>query len=84
MIRSRHVAVIDNGKTNAKLALVVTSDLSEFAVVTRPNVVLPGPPRPLFDLEGRWQFLLGALAVFRRVHRHLGHIDVDRRQACNA
>ena len=47
-----HVAVIDIGKTNAKLALVDGNTLAEIAVVTRPNKVLPGPPWPHFDLEG--------------------------------
>ncbi len=64
----RHVAVIDIGKTNAKLALVDLADLSEIAVVTRPNKVLPGPPWPHFDLEGHWAFLLTALAAFHRDH----------------
>ena len=44
-----HVAVIDIGKTNAKLALVDVSDLSEIAVITRPNRVVSGPPWPHFD-----------------------------------
>lgn len=47
-----HVAVIDIGKTNAKLALVSLSDLSELAVITRPNTVLPGPSYPHFDVDG--------------------------------
>ena len=61
---SGHVAVIDIGKTNAKLALVRRSDLSEVAVITRSNTVLPGPPYPHFDVEGHWQFLLDGLASF--------------------
>ncbi|MCV3273360.1 FGGY-family carbohydrate kinase [Roseobacter sinensis] len=61
-----HVAVIDIGKTNAKLALVDTSDLSEIAVVTRPNTVLAGPPYPHFDVETIWAFLLDALAQFHK------------------
>lgn len=64
-----HVAVIDIGKTNAKLALVDMADLSEIAVVTRPNAVHPGPPWPHFDVEGHWEFLLDALARFHRDHR---------------
>ena len=50
---TRHVAVIDIGKTNAKLALVDLETLSEIAVVTRPNEILPGPPWPHFDTEGK-------------------------------
>ena len=64
----RHIAVIDIGKTNAKLALVRLSDLSEIAVMTRPNRVLPGPPYPHFDVSGHWAFLLDGLAQFHAEH----------------
>ena len=64
-----HVAVIDIGKTNAKLALVDLATGSEIAVVTRPNTVRPGPPYPHFDLEGHWTFLLDGLARFHAAHR---------------
>ncbi len=67
-MKSVHVAVIDIGKTNAKLALVDTSDLSEIAVITRPNTVLEGPPYPHFDVETIWAFLLNALAKFHEQH----------------
>ncbi len=63
-----HVAVIDIGKTNAKLALVDMADLSEIAVRTRPNTVRPGPPWPHFDLEGHWDFLIAGLAEMHRSH----------------
>lgn len=63
-----HIAVIDIGKTNAKLALVDGATLSEIAVVTRPNRPLPGPPWPHVDLEGHWQFFLTHLAAFHDVH----------------
>jgi len=63
-----HIAVIDIGKTNAKLALVRLSDLSEIAVVTRPNTPLDGPPYPHFDVEGHWNFLLDGLARFHAEH----------------
>jgi sugar (pentulose or hexulose) kinase len=64
----RKVAVIDVGKTNAKLALVEEGSLRELAVVTRPNTVLPGPPYPHFDLAGHWAFFLHHLAAFHRDH----------------
>ena len=64
----RHVAVIDIGKTNAKLALVDAADLSEIAVVTRPNVVIAGPPYPHFDVDAIWAFLLDALGHFHARH----------------
>lgn len=63
-----HVAVIDIGKTNAKLALVDRATLAEIAVVTRPNTVLPGPPWPHFDLDGHWDFLLEGLRAFHTTH----------------
>ena len=66
MTHAQHIAVIDIGKTNAKLALVDLNTLSEIAVVTRPNTVLPGPPWPHFDTEGHWDFLLDALTRFGR------------------
>lgn len=63
-----HIAVIDIGKTNAKLALVDGETLAEIAVVTRPNRTLPGPPWPHFDLEGHWRFFLAHLAEFHARH----------------
>ncbi|MBR9765350.1 MAG: carbohydrate kinase [Rhodobacteraceae bacterium] len=68
MRTARHVAVIDVGKTNAKLALVDTLALEEIAVVTRPNTVRPGPPYPHFDLEGHWEFFLTHLRAFHESH----------------
>ena len=64
----RHVAVIDIGKTNVKLALVRVSDLSEVATSPRPNTVLPGPPYPHFDVDGHWAFILDGLARFQGEH----------------
>ncbi|MDQ1901819.1 FGGY-family carbohydrate kinase [Paracoccus sp. WLY502] len=64
-----NVAVIDIGKTNAKLALVNGETLAEIAVVTRPNRPLPGPPWPHADLEGHWRFFLHHLAEFHARHR---------------
>ncbi len=60
-----HIAVIDLGKTNAKLALVQSDTLEEIAVVTRPNKVLTNGPYPHFDLEGHWAFFLDALKDFQ-------------------
>jgi sugar (pentulose or hexulose) kinase len=65
----RHVAVIDIGKTNAKLALVDLETLAEIAVVTRPNIVIDTPPWPHFDTEGHWAFILENLRGFHREHR---------------
>lgn len=64
----RHIAVIDLGKTNAKLALVDLADLSEIAVRTRPNRVLSGPPYPHYDLEGHWEFFCQTLRAFHAAY----------------
>ena len=71
----RHIAVIDVGKTNAKLALVDAESLAEIAVAGRPNTVLPGPPYPHFDVDGHWDFFLNGLAKFHSDHG-IGAISV--------
>ncbi len=78
-----HIAVIDIGKTNAKLALVHRETLDEIAVVTRPNTVRAGPPWPHFDVEGHWAFLLDGLADFHRCHG-IGAISITTHGACAA
>lgn len=59
-----HIAVIDIGKTNAKLALVTADQLEEITVIARPNTVLRSPPWPHFDIDGHWQFLKAGLREF--------------------
>jgi sugar (pentulose or hexulose) kinase len=68
MTGPRHIAVIDIGKTNAKLALVDLDTRSEVAVITRPNTVSPGPPWGHFDTEGHWAFILSGLKKFHKDH----------------
>lgn len=55
------VAVIDIGKTNAKVAIVDTTALTETAVRKIPNAVRRDGPYPHFDIEGQWNFVLAAL-----------------------
>lgn len=64
----QRIAVIDVGKTNAKLALVDLATMAELAVRTRPNTVRPGPPWPHFDLDGHWAFFSEGLRAFHRDH----------------
>ncbi|MFD0979585.1 FGGY-family carbohydrate kinase [Tropicimonas aquimaris] len=64
----RNVAVIDIGKTNAKLALVDMDALAEIDVRTTPNVVHEGPPYPHFDIDRLWAFILEGLAGFHETH----------------
>ncbi|MEL6840433.1 MAG: FGGY-family carbohydrate kinase [Pseudomonadota bacterium] len=78
-----HVAVIDIGKTNAKLALVHRQTQNEIAVVTRPNRVIHAPPWPHFDVDGHWDFLLEGLAAFHASHG-IDVISVTTHGACAA
>jgi sugar (pentulose or hexulose) kinase len=79
----RFIAVIDLGKTNVKLALVDRAAMVEVAVLTRPNVVLPGPPYRHFDTQGQWDFVLDGLAQFQASHG-VGGISVTTHGACAA
>lgn len=68
MARPRHVAVIDIGKTNAKLALVDLEAQAEFAAWRTPNRPRRDGPYPHHDVDATWQFLLDGLAELRRDH----------------
>jgi sugar (pentulose or hexulose) kinase len=59
----RPVAVVDIGKTTAKLALVDPASGATLDARTRPNRVLPGPPYPHADVEGLWEFVVEGLAA---------------------
>ena len=80
---THHVAVIDIGKTNAKLVLVDRENLAEIAVITRPNTVVSGPPWPHFDVAGHWEFLMNGLQSFHAAHR-VDSISVTTHGACAA
>jgi len=60
------VAVLDIGKSNAKLALLDFDSRAMLAIRTRKNAVLPGPPYPHFDVDGIWDWFLEGLAEFSR------------------
>ncbi|TQM94345.1 FGGY-family carbohydrate kinase [Roseinatronobacter monicus] len=77
------IAVIDIGKTNAKLALVDPESLDEIAVLTRPNTVRPGPPWPHFDTEGHWRFLPDGLRALNAQHP-VSAISITTHGACAA
>lgn len=55
------IAVIDIGKTNAKLLVVDPSKGIEEIVARVPNRVLSAVPYPHFDTEGLWRFILEGL-----------------------
>lgn len=58
----RSVAVIDIGKTNAKLARVDLDSFVETSVRKTPNVVLAEPFYPHFDIDSLRRFILKSLA----------------------
>ena len=60
----QRIAVIDIGKTNAKVVLVDAKTGAEIAVRKTANSVLQGPPYPHFDVEALWRFLLASLKDF--------------------
>jgi sugar (pentulose or hexulose) kinase len=64
---SKTVAVLDIGKTNAKLALFDEGRL--LWEKSAPNRILAGPPYPHEDVDGTWTFFLAALREAGRAHR---------------
>ena len=64
-----HVAVIDVGKTNAKVALVDGTSLGEIDSRRRANTVRLGPPYPHYDIDALWHFILDALGDLHAAHR---------------
>ena len=62
----RHVAVIDIGKTNAKVALVDLERLAEIDTRRTPNAVLRDGPYPHFDVDRLWNFILDSLGALNR------------------
>jgi sugar (pentulose or hexulose) kinase len=60
----RTVAVIDIGKTNAKVALV--ADGAESAVRRTPNTVLRDTRYPHYHTERLWQFIVTSLGLLNR------------------
>lgn len=60
------VAVIDIGKTNAKVVLLDGKSGAEIAVRKTPNTVIPAPPYPHYDIEALWSFIQATLAEFAR------------------
>jgi sugar (pentulose or hexulose) kinase len=66
---TRHVAVIDIGKTNAKVALVDLADMREVALRRAANAPVAEPPYPHHDVELLWSFILDSLAGINQEQR---------------
>jgi len=83
MAATGHIAVIDIGKTNAKVVLVDADDLHEIDVRTMRNIVLHTPPYPHFDVEALWNFITVSLAGLHAAHG-IGAISVTAHGASAA
>lgn len=60
------VAVIDIGKTNAKVVIVDARSGAEVGLTKIPNTVLTQAPYPHFDTDHLWSFILEALGAFAK------------------
>ncbi|WP_430511435.1 FGGY-family carbohydrate kinase [Pannonibacter phragmitetus] len=69
MASLRNIAVIDIGKTNAKVAVVDIARRQELGVRRQPNRVRTDGPYPHFDVEGLWSFFLESLKELAAEHR---------------
>ncbi len=61
----KNVAVIDIGKTHAKLIVVDGESGEEIASRKIANRVLSAPPYSHYDIETLWSFIIEGLAAFR-------------------
>jgi sugar (pentulose or hexulose) kinase len=77
------VAVIDIGKTNAKVALVDLATLSEVNVLTTPNTVLRKGLWPHFDTARLEAFILDALKALN-AKRSVDALSITTHGACAA
>ena len=64
----RHIAVIDIGKTNAKVVLIESATRAQLAVDSTPNSVLREGPYPHADVERLWNFIRDCLRRFQAAH----------------
>ncbi len=66
MSGARKIAVLDIGKTNAKVVVLDSATGAEVAERRTPNRVVAAPPYPHYDVESLWSFILEALAAFAK------------------
>ncbi len=62
----KHIAILDIGKTNAKVVVFDAASGEEIAASRMPNTVLRDGPYPHYDIEALWRFFLASLAEFAR------------------
>jgi sugar (pentulose or hexulose) kinase len=81
--RDPAIAVVDIGKSNAKLALADLASRSVIDVRTTPNTVVGGPPYPHYDVERLWAWIVDGLVRFA-AQADIGTISVTTHGACFA
>lgn len=64
----RHIAVVDIGKTNAKVVLVDAASGALLGSLSQPNRVRRDAPYPHADVEALWDFILASLGELHREH----------------
>ena len=77
------VAIIDIGKTNAKLLLMDRSNGAEVVVFKTPNAVIQTGPYPHFDTAALWAFVCASLKTLAASHR-IDAISITTHGACAA
>jgi sugar (pentulose or hexulose) kinase len=60
----RRIAVLDIGKTNAKVVVLDSTTGAEIAVRKQPNTVIRDGLYPHYDIEALWSFALASLKAF--------------------
>jgi len=60
----KRIAILDIGKTNAKVVVIDAAGGEEIAARRMPNTVLRDGPYPHYDIEALWRFFLASLADF--------------------
>jgi len=83
MPRPDTVAVIDIGKTNAKVVLIETATGAQVAVRAMANTVSRDGPYPHADIEGLWRFILAGLKELQAEHG-IGAISITTHGATAA
>jgi sugar (pentulose or hexulose) kinase len=81
--RAPAIAVIDIGKTNAKLALVDRETQAVIQLRTTANTVVRRGPYPHYDVDRLWTWLLEGFRLFAALHE-IEAISVTTHGACFA
>lgn len=68
MTLPRYIAVIDIGKTNAKVVLIDSASGEQIAARSTPNTVVRGGLYPHADVDGLWSFILESLRTLHAEH----------------